>query len=196
MIIIGCDFHPSWEQVAWLDTETGETAERRLVHAAGEAEPFYRQWPAPTLIGMESTGNCQWLIDLLTELGHEVWIGEAAQIRATMVRQQKTDRRDAAHLLELLVEGRFPPYLGAVERRTGSAAVVDSSLQAGDAASASEERAAAPGAEPGNAEEAQAVERGRTEAAARVAAEAVGEPTAGRSAEGAEHVGRTDQATG
>ena len=108
MIIIGCDFHPSWEQVAWLDTETGETAERRLVHAAGEAGPFYRQWPAPTLIGMESTGNCQWLIDLLTELGHEVWIGEAAQIRATMVRQQKTDRRDAAHLLELLVEGRFP----------------------------------------------------------------------------------------
>ena len=76
MIIIGCDFHPSWEQVAWLDTETGETAERRLVHAAGEAGPFYRQWPAPTLIGMESTGNCQWLIDLLTELGHEVWIGE------------------------------------------------------------------------------------------------------------------------
>src|SRR5438874_2007453 len=79
-----------------------------VVHAAGEAGPFYRQWPAPTLIGMESTGNCQWLIDLLTELGHEVWIGEAAQIRATMVRQQKTDRRDAAHLLELLVEGRFP----------------------------------------------------------------------------------------
>src|SRR5215813_10930732 len=108
MIIIGCDFHPSWEQVAWLDTETGETAERRLVHAAGEAEPFYRQWSAPALIGMESTGNCQWLIDLLNELGHEVWIGDAAQIRATMVRQQKTDRRDAAHLLELLVAGRFP----------------------------------------------------------------------------------------
>ena len=40
MIIIGCDFHRSWQQVAWLDTETGETAERKLVHAAGEAEPF------------------------------------------------------------------------------------------------------------------------------------------------------------
>jgi transposase len=108
MIIIGCDFHPSWQQVAWLDTETGETGERRLVHAAGEAEPFYRRWPAPALIGMESTGNCHWLLDRLTELGHEVWMGDAAQIRATMVRQQKTDRRDAAHLLGLLVEGRFP----------------------------------------------------------------------------------------
>jgi hypothetical protein len=28
MIIVGCDFHPSWQQVAWVDTETGETAER------------------------------------------------------------------------------------------------------------------------------------------------------------------------
>ncbi len=108
MIIIGCDFHPSWQQVAWLDTETGETGEHKLVHAAGEAERFYRRWLAPALIGMESTGNCQWLIDLLAELGHEVWIGDAAQIRATMVRQQKTDRRDAVPLLELLVEGRFP----------------------------------------------------------------------------------------
>jgi len=38
-----------------------------------------------------------------------VWIGDAAQIRASYVRQQKTDKRDAAHLLQLLVEGRFPP---------------------------------------------------------------------------------------
>ena len=33
MMIIGCDFHPSWQQVCWLDTETGETGERKLVHA-------------------------------------------------------------------------------------------------------------------------------------------------------------------
>ena len=37
MMIIGCDFHPSWQQVCWLDTETGETGERKLVHAAGDA---------------------------------------------------------------------------------------------------------------------------------------------------------------
>jgi transposase len=41
MMIIGCDFHPSWQQIAWLDTETGETGERRLVHAGGDAERFY-----------------------------------------------------------------------------------------------------------------------------------------------------------
>lgn len=108
MMIIGCDFHPSWEQVTWLDTETGETGERKLVHAAGEAQEFYRALPAPALVGLEATGNCHWLQDLLVELGHEVWIGDAAQIRASYVRKQKTDRRDAAHLLQLLVEGRFP----------------------------------------------------------------------------------------
>lgn len=108
MMIIGCDFHPSWQQVSWLDTETGETGERKLVQAEGEAERFYRQVPAPALIGMEATGNCHWLVDLLADLGHELWVGDAAQIRASCVRQQKTDRRDAAHILKLLVEGRFP----------------------------------------------------------------------------------------
>jgi transposase len=108
MMIIGCDFHPSWQQVSWLDTETGETGERKLVHAEGDAERFYRQVPAPALIGMEATGNCHWLVDLLAEIGHELWVGDAAQIRASYVRQQKTDKRDAAHLMKLLGEGRFP----------------------------------------------------------------------------------------
>jgi transposase len=35
-------------------------------------------------------------------------VGEAAQIRAMRVRKQKTDRRDAQHLLKLLIEDRFP----------------------------------------------------------------------------------------
>jgi len=57
---------------------------------------------------MEATGNCHWLVDLLSELGHELWVGDAAQIRVSVVRQQKTDKRDAAHILKLLVEGGFP----------------------------------------------------------------------------------------
>jgi transposase len=108
MMIVGCDFHPSWEQACWLDPETGETGEQKLVHADGEAERFYRGLAAPALVGLEATGNCHWLIDLLSELGHEVWVGDAAQIRASYVRKQKTDKRDAAHILKLLVEGRFP----------------------------------------------------------------------------------------
>ena len=52
--------------------------------------------------------DCQWFVDLLQWLGHEVWIGDAAQIRASYFRKQKNDRRDAAHILKLLIEGRFP----------------------------------------------------------------------------------------
>lgn len=108
MIFIGCDFHPSWQQVCWLDLETGETEESKLVHAPGAAETYYRRFPAPARIGLESTGNGQWFVDLLAKMGHEAWIGDAAKIRASEVRQQKHDRRDAALLLKLLVEGRFP----------------------------------------------------------------------------------------
>jgi transposase len=108
MMIIGCDFHPSWQQVSWLDTEGGDTGERKLVHGRGEAQQFYRQLAAPVLIGMEATGNSQWFIELVEDLGHTIWIGDAAQIRASYVRKQKTDKRDAAHILKLLVEGRFP----------------------------------------------------------------------------------------
>jgi transposase len=108
MMIIGCDFHPSWQQVAWLESETGETGEGKLLHARGDAKRFYEQRSGPVLIGMEATGNSQWFIELVEDLGHEIWIGDAAQIRASYVRKQKTDKRDAGHILKLVVEGRFP----------------------------------------------------------------------------------------
>src|SRR2546425_9606512 len=108
MMIIGCDYHPSWQQICWLYTITGETGEKKLEHASGEAERFYRQLPGPALIGMESTGNCQWFVEMATAAGQDVWIGDAAKIRACDVRAQKHDRRDAALILKLLLEGRFP----------------------------------------------------------------------------------------
>ena len=108
MMIIGCDYHPSWQQIAWLDSETGETGERKLVHADGEAQVFYERLAAPVLIGIEATGNSQWFVEMVENLGHGVWIGDAAAIRASYVRRQKTDKRDAAHILKLMMENRFP----------------------------------------------------------------------------------------
>jgi transposase len=108
MIVIGCDFHPSWQQICWVDTVTGETEERKLDHASGEAERFYRRLQGSVLVGMESTGNCQWFVELLASLGHGLWIGDASKIRACDPRAQKHDRRDAALILKLLLEGRFP----------------------------------------------------------------------------------------
>ena len=108
MKIVGCDFHPAWQQVAVFDAETGELSEQKLIHGDGEAERFYRGLEVPALVGIEACGNSQWFIELLEGLGHAVWVGDAAQIRASYVRRQKTDRRDAGHILRLLMENRFP----------------------------------------------------------------------------------------
>ena len=108
MKIVGCDLHTRYQQIAMLDTETGELRERRLEHAHGEARAFYANLPGGVRVGVEATGYTRWFERLLAELGHELWIGDAAQIRAAMVRKQKTDERDAAHLLQLLAEERFP----------------------------------------------------------------------------------------
>ena len=108
MKIVGCDLHTRYQQIAMLDNETGELIERRLEHANGEAKEFYSKLTGPVRVGIEATGHTRWFERLLAELGHELWIGDAAQIRAAMVRKQKTDANDAAHLLQLLVEDRFP----------------------------------------------------------------------------------------
>ena len=108
MIIIGCDLHTRFQQIAMLDTATGEIVERRLEHATGEAQAFYAALAAPARVGMEATGYARWFERMLAEQGHNLWVGDAATIRAARVRKQKTDARDALHLLHLLVEERFP----------------------------------------------------------------------------------------
>src|SRR6478736_8250608 len=111
MYIIGVDYHPSFQQIAFLDQETGECGDRRLNHSDGEAEKFYRQLRqqgSSVRVGLEATGYSRWFERLLTELGIEVWIGNAAEIKAKRVRKQKTDRQDAQLLLKLLEEDRFP----------------------------------------------------------------------------------------
>src|SRR5580698_309322 len=108
MLIIGCDFHPGFQQVAIFENQTGEEQERRLGHRE-EAEQFYRSLAGQSvLVGMEACGHYPWFERLLAELGIELWLGDAAKIRASVVRKQKTDRRDAEHLLDLLRENRFP----------------------------------------------------------------------------------------
>ena len=108
MIIIGCDFHTRFQQIAMLEPETGEVIERRLEHASGEAQAFYAALAGRARVGMEATGYAHWFEEMLAEQGHELWVGNAAEIRAAMVRKQKTDSRDACHLLDLLLRDKFP----------------------------------------------------------------------------------------
>jgi transposase len=110
MIIIGCDYHPGFQQIAFVDSETGEVNERRLEHRE-EAEKFYRDLGgqrAVVRVGMEASGHARWFERLLGELQFELWMGDAAEIRTKRVRKQKTDRQDAQLLLRLLLEDRFP----------------------------------------------------------------------------------------
>ncbi len=108
MLIIGCDFHTRYQQIAMLDDTTGEVVERRLDHLNGEAQAFYGSLRGPVRVGIEATGPIRWFQQLLAERGHELWVGHAAEIRARAIRRQKTDTRDARHLLELLRSNRFP----------------------------------------------------------------------------------------
>jgi transposase len=110
MRIIGCDYHPSVQQIAMIDTETGDYTEQRLKHSDGEAEKLYRDLALRAVkvrVGLETTGHRRWFERLLMELGFEVWIGDAAQIAAMRVRKQKTDRQDAQFLLKLMMGDRF-----------------------------------------------------------------------------------------
>lgn len=106
MKIIGCDFHPSFQQIAMVDTETGEHTEKKLTPA--EAEQFYSQLPGEVVVGVEASGNMLWFERLLARLGHRMRLGDASQIQAREVRKQKTDQRAAELILQLLVEDRFP----------------------------------------------------------------------------------------
>ena len=118
MVIIGCDFHTRFQQIAMLDTETGEVLEKKLEHESGEAKAFYEGLKEPALVGIETTGYTRWFAEMLQELGHELVVGEAAKIRAKQTRKQKHDRRDAEHILNLLVKGDFPKiWLPSAEER-------------------------------------------------------------------------------
>jgi len=115
MIIVGWDYHPGFQQIAYIayvDSETGELQERRLGHRE-EVEKFYRDLASRgtgVRVGMEASGHARWFERLLAELNFELWVGDAAEIRAKRVRKQKTDRQDAQYILRLLLKD---DYLGS-----------------------------------------------------------------------------------
>ena len=81
MTLVGCDLHSRKQQVAALDTTTGEVVEQELVHEGDAVERFYRALRPPVTIGIETTGYTQWFHTLMHRLGHTVVVGEAAKIR-------------------------------------------------------------------------------------------------------------------
>ena len=65
MIIIGCDY-PGFQQIAFVDTETGDCGEQRLEHGEG-AQKFYRDLAThgkKMRVGMEASGHARWFEQL------------------------------------------------------------------------------------------------------------------------------------
>jgi transposase len=108
MRIIGVDLHTRQQTIAMLDLETGESVEKTLKHEGEAVREFYSTLPHPVRVGIEATGSMYWFLELLEELGIEHQVGHPTEIRAAEPRKQKHDRRDAALLLKLQIEKRFP----------------------------------------------------------------------------------------
>ena len=156
MIIIGVDFHPEFQQIASVDTDSGEFQEKRLAHPA-EAEQFYRALAgAKVRVGMEASGHARWFERLVAELQFELRIGDAAEIRTKRVRKQKISAGRTADPA-LAARRSFPADLGAELGEPGSAATAVAPASHGAGAHTHHEPTAGGGPQRGSALEEEVV---------------------------------------
>jgi len=108
-IYIGVDFHARQQTICYLKTETGELVISELKHQHKEqVRAFYQQFQAPVIVGLEASGYSPWFEAMLEQLGYEVWLGHATEIRRRARWRQKNDRRDAELIWDLMVHDEFP----------------------------------------------------------------------------------------
>ena len=108
-IYIGVDFHARQQTICYLTTDDGEVLTHELKHQdKNEVRAFYTQFNGRVIVGLEASGYSPWFEQLLEELGHEVWLGDATEIRRRARWRQKNDRRDAELILDLMVHDEFP----------------------------------------------------------------------------------------
>ena len=108
-VYCGVDFHARQQTICSLTTEDGVVSTHELKHQnKAELRAFYSQFSGPVVVGLEASGYSPWFEQLLEELGHEVWLGDAIEIRRRARRRQKNDRRDAELILDLMVHDEFP----------------------------------------------------------------------------------------
>jgi transposase len=108
-IYIGVDFHARQQTICSLKTGDGEFVIDELKHHnKDEVRAFYSQFSGRVIVGLEASGYSPWFEQLLEELGHEVWLGHATEIRRRARWRQKNDRRDAELILDLLLHDEFP----------------------------------------------------------------------------------------
>ena len=91
-IYIGVDFHARQQTICYLTTETGELVTAALKHELKTTvRTFYEQFSGQVIVGLEASGYSPWFERLLEELGHQVWLGDATEIRRRARWRQKND---------------------------------------------------------------------------------------------------------
>ncbi|HET9525853.1 MAG TPA: IS110 family transposase, partial [Pyrinomonadaceae bacterium] len=107
------------QTISYCDTADGEIHRTKLRHQHDDVRAFYEQFTGEVIVGFEASGYSAWFEQMLAELKHTVWLGNAAEIRRKAPRRQKNDRRDAALMLDLMLKGEFPRvYTFSAESRT------------------------------------------------------------------------------
>jgi transposase len=91
-----------------MDSVDGEVHHKELHHQDDDVRAFYKQFSGEVIVGFEASGYSGWFEEMLEELGHQVWAGDAGEIHRRGRRRHKNDRRDAEMMLELMVKGEFP----------------------------------------------------------------------------------------
>jgi transposase len=108
MRLVGRDLHARHQSIAMLNRDTGAVIEKTLKHEGEAVREFYGSIPPPVVVGIEATRSMGWFLRLMEELAIECRARHPVAIRKAESRRQKHDRRDAALLLQLLAEDRFP----------------------------------------------------------------------------------------
>src|SRR5918998_6835087 len=108
-IYIGVDFHARQQTICYLTTDSGEILLHQLQHQDKAAvRAFYAQFSGHVIVGLEASGYSPWFERMLEELGCEVWLGHATEIRRRARWRHKNDRRDAELILDLMLHHEFP----------------------------------------------------------------------------------------
>ena len=186
MIIVGCDYHPSFQEIAYVDTESGELNEQSLEHREA-AEAFYRKLASrgkKVRVGMEASGHARWFERLLSRIGDRVVAGgrgcDPSQARPAQA--QDGSPECAAHSAPH-AQGGFSQDLGAELGESGSAATVVASAPHGASAHTPAEPTASGGPKRRLTLQKEVVAGERTKTTRGRSLGSLGEPAAGGSAE-------------
>jgi len=106
-LYIGVDFHPHQQTVSFCSSEDGELHQATLLNNPVQVRSFYEQF-SKAVVGVEASCVASWFENLLSELGHELRVGNPTLIRARARSRHKSDKRDADLILELLLKEEFP----------------------------------------------------------------------------------------